>query len=152
MKTISIINDCGYYNDRTPFLLTDGTVELSVELLPVCGEFYLVGKNNSIPTDKIKIVAGQQIVIKELKAGVFTSAIKHYLRGELIEIYPVETLVLKDVDGKVYGVPEIKELNERLAYAEKQIACLNETNITLTEAVKKLHERLKNLEKINEGD
>ena len=87
-----------------------------------------------------------------LSAGVLSATIKHYLRGELIDVYPVEGLILKDVDGKVYGVPEVEHLKSKLADAEKRIQAIEQKNLSISQILTNLNNRIKNLEKINEGD
>lgn len=152
MKTINIINDSGFYADNTAELLTDGTMQITVNLPKMHGDFFMVATNAGRHITKHKLASGEIFTISGLKAGVFTATLKHYLRGELVSVYPVETLILKDVDGKVYAVPEVEELKTRLSAAEKRMDRLEQDNITLTAAVKKIHARLKTLEKFNEGD
>lgn len=152
MRTINIISDNGFYAERDAYLLTDGTLELSVNLPQDSGEYFFVYKNRGKGPIKIKLEREESVVIKGLESGELTATIKHYLRGELLEIYPVEGLVLKDVDGKVYGVPIIEHFKAELDGAEKRIKALESTASAFTEIIKKLNFRIKNLEKINEGD
>ena len=135
MRTVTIkTNGIGRYDDVSPFLVESGTLELKINLPNVQGEFFLVtelnGKNDgakAIPRDGTVMLTG-------LAAGELHAAVKHYLRGDLIETYKVEPLLLKAVDTALSAMPEIasitaecavllkktEELTKRLTYAEER--------------------------------
>ncbi len=125
MKTITLkSNGIGRYEDVSPFIITNNALELIVELPNVCGEFFLVFQNNS-KTETMLLPRGGMITLKELTAGELCAEIKHYLKGELIKTYKIESLLLKEADGSIVAEPEIAALtreNARLAglFAEEQ--------------------------------
>lgn len=118
MKTVTIKQGClGRYDDVSPFLVESGTLALHFVLPRVSGEFYLAvlcsydgGKNQQT----IKIPAAGDIELSGLQAGELHAEVKHYLRGELIETFPVEPLIIKNVEESVRAFPEIEALQEQI--------------------------------------
>lgn len=118
MKTVTIKHGClGRYDDVSPFLVEDGTLALHFVLPRVSGEFYLAVHHhfeNGQSTETIRIPASGDVGLSGLQAGELHAEVKHYLHGELIETFPVESLLIKDVDGAVHVFHEIRLLDEKI--------------------------------------
>lgn len=149
MRKIKIKSDgLGRYDDVSPFLIESGVLELAIELPEISGEFYLVSELNGKETVK-PIARGSSVMLDGLQAGELKAAVKYYLRGELIEVYKVEPLLLKAVDKELSAMPEFalltgelaawkertETLEKRLAeadeHAERADKCLEELQVKL---------------------
>ena len=125
MKTIIIKQGClGRYDDVSPFLGESGTLALHFVLPRVSGEFYFVvwhsydgGQNQRT----IKIPETGDIELSGLHAGEIDGKVEHYFRGELIDTFPIEPLIIKNVEGSVRAFPEIKALEARAEAVQKTI-------------------------------
>ena len=139
MKTIILKNSgIGRYDDVSPFIIADNALELKVELPNYNGEYYLVAKNNGA-TFKRTIPHDGNIKLDGLTAGGFNAEVKHYLKGELIKVYKVEPLLLKEVDGTLSAMPEIEQLKGEISALNKE---LKEAKEEQTKSIKRLEERL----------
>ena len=110
MKTIILkSNGLGRYDDVSPFIIADNALAVKIELPPYNGEFYFVAENNG---NKFKLTIPQngEIVLDGLSAGELNAEVKHYLKGELIKVYKVEPLLIKELDGSLSAMPEIEAL------------------------------------------
>lgn len=151
MKTIKLLSyGIGRYDDVSPFIIADNSLELKVELPNVNGEFFLIAKNND-KTIKMSLSKYEPAKIEGLTAGELKAEVKHYLKGVLIKVYAIEPLVLKEVDGSISAMPEIAELKTQLAdlsisfasykeEANKTIEELRKELATATQTVKGLHD------------
>ena len=119
MRTIILKpSGVGRYDDVSPFIITDNRLELKVELPYFNGEFYLVAENNG-KTFKMLLPRHGVISLNELTAGELNAEVKHYLKGELIKVYKIEPLLLKEVDGTLSAMPEIAALKAELSECDK---------------------------------
>lgn len=127
MKKINLkSNGIGRYDDASPFLIERGALELEIELPDKSGEFYFVAELNGKKTTK-PLVGGSPVTLTDLTAGELKAAVKHYLRGELIEVYKIEPLLLKTVEKELSAMPEIALLTGEIAALKKEVAALKTT-------------------------
>lgn len=111
MKTIKLKSKgIGRYDDVSPFLLESGELELHVTLPKASGELFLVAELNGKALGALPIAKDGTVSLGGLSAGELHAEIKHYLRGELVEAYKVEPLLLKSVDTSLAAMPEIAAL------------------------------------------
>lgn len=126
MKTINLkSNSLGRYADVSPFVIADNKLKLKVELPNINGEFFLVAENNG-KTFKKSLSRIEPVILEELTAGDLQTEVQHYLKGELIKIYKVEPLILKEVNGSLSGTPEIVDLQAQIIALSKTVADLGE--------------------------
>ena len=140
MRTITLkSNGLGRYDDVSPFLVESGTLELKFNLPNRNGDFFLVTELNSKNGGAKQISLDGTLKLEGLEAGELKAEVKHYLRGELIETYKVEPLLLKAVDTDLSATPEIavltaeyeimrEELNALEKWQEKAVDYADETN------------------------
>ena len=144
MKIIKLKpNGVGRYDSVSPFIVTDNRLELQVELPNFNGEFYLVYKIND-KTDKRLLPRSGQIILENLSAGELNAEVKHYIKGELVKVYKVEPLLLKEVDGTISALPEIEELHRHICAVERYFT---EYKQSAEESKKALSEQLEHAEK-----
>lgn len=121
-------NGLGRYDNVSPFLIESGALALEIYLPDKSGEYYLVSELNG--KEKVqRIIRGSSVTLSDLETGELKAAVKHYLRGELIEVYKIEPLLLKAVDTQLSATPEIaflmgecQAMREKLEAAEKSLA------------------------------
>lgn len=126
MRTITIKpKGLGRYDDVSPFLVESGAFELKIVLPNLNGELFFVSELNGKNGGAKSIPRDGTITLTGLEAGELHAEVKHYLRGELIETYKIEPLLLKAVDTSLSAMPEIafltgecKSLREKLEAAE----------------------------------
>ena len=122
MRTIILKpNGVGRYDNVSPFMIADKELELKIDLPNFNGEFYIVAENNG-KTFKMLLPRDGVIALDELTAGELNAEVKHYLKGELIKIYKIEPLLLKEVDGTLSVTPEIAELKAIINALDKSFA------------------------------
>lgn len=131
----------GRYKDNSPQIITDGKLELNIELPAFNGEFYFIAENNGAKFKQL--LKDGSIKLENLSAGELKVAVEHYLKGELIKSYSVESLVLKEVDGGLATEPQISELQRRIAELEEGFA---EFKKQACKVHNTLYERLKKAE------
>lgn len=141
MRTITIKSmRLGRYNDVSPFLVESGTIELKILLPNLNGEFFFISEINGKNNGAKLIPLSGAITLDGLEAGELRAEVKHYLRGELIETFKVEPLLLKAVDTTLSATPEI-------ALLTGEIAALHNENKMLTKALDGANTRLETAEK-----
>lgn len=114
MKIINLkSNGVGRYEDVSPFIIADKTLNLKFNLPAVNGEFYLITEINGVKVKRV-ISSDGNISLDGLSAGELRAEVKHYLKGELIKAYRIEPLLLKDIDGSLSAEPEIIALRREL--------------------------------------
>ncbi len=119
MRTIILKpSGVGRYGDVSPFMITDNSLELKVELPNVNGEFYFIAENNGKQYKKLLPRDGAA-TLDRLVAGELNAEVKHYLKGELIKVYKIEPLLLKEVDGTLSAMPEIAALKAEISALDK---------------------------------
>lgn len=150
MRTITIKSRrLGRYDDVSPFLVESGELELKINLPNLGGEFFFVyepiGIKDSSVRGKLPINGDGKITLSNLAAGELRAEVHHYLRGQFIEAYKVEPLLLKAVDTKLSAMPEIAFLTaECQALREKTEAvekAFTEAKKRADEAEKRNRER-----------
>ncbi|MDE6274348.1 MAG: hypothetical protein K2L87_04805 [Clostridiales bacterium] len=113
MRTITITsNQLGRYDDVSPFLMERGELELAFVLPKQSGEFYFVPIMNDVAGKAIYIPRGGTVTVEITETGEFKGEVKQYLRGELVEVYHVDALIVKKVDTGFTATPEIVVLRE----------------------------------------
>lgn len=128
MRTIKLkSNGVGRYDNVSPFIIESGALELKAELPQKSGEFYLVTELNGKSGGAKLIPKDGTVSLTGLEAGELKAAVKHYLRGELIEVFKVEPLLLKAVDKELSAMPEIARLTGEIAALKKEVAALKTT-------------------------
>jgi len=131
----------GRYDDVSPFIVALEGLELSIERPALSGDFYLVAELNGRFYEAQKIPARGTVTLTDLEAGELHIEVKHYLRGDLIDVYPVEPLLLKRVDFAFSAMPEIALLkgeNEKLRNDMNELAEWQESVFSeLREAIEK---------------
>lgn len=138
MRTITIkTKGLGRYDDVSPFLVESGELELKINLPNLSGEFFFVSELNGKSFGAQHLPREGTVTLTGLEAGELHAEVKHYMRGELIETYKVEPLLLKAVDTQLSAMPiiafltgECRSLRDKAEAAEK----------ALTEAVKRADE------------
>lgn len=144
MRNIKLnFHGVGRYDDVSPYLITDNTLLLQIELPNSSGEFYLAVKNNGT-LSKYKLSEDGLINIEGLCAGEFYAEVKHYLKGELIKVYKIEPLILKEAEGSLSAIPEIEELRRKNA---ELVQSFKDYVVKTSERKQKLNERIRILEK-----
>lgn len=124
MKTITLnSNGLGRYDDVSPFVLTDGKLELEIIVPKRNGLFYFVGENNDVKF-QVLIPASGSLILDGLTPGELIGEVKHYLKGELIESYNVETLLLRKLDGSCTADPAIAKLTSEVQIIKGKNAVL----------------------------
>ncbi len=141
MKTITIKHGCmGRYDDVSPFLVDGGALVLHFVLPRVSGEFYFVVWNSfdgGQNQQAIKIPATGDIELSGLRAGELHTEVKHYFRGELIEAFHIEPLIIKDVDRSVRAFPEIEALREQIEGLKETVIDLEKKNAEAVQGLQK---------------
>lgn len=138
LKTIILKpTGAGRYKDNSPQIITDGKIDLNIELPALNGEFYFIAENNGVKHKQL--LDGGRITLEDLSAGELKVAVKHYLKGEFIKSYSVESLILKEVDGGLYAEPQISEHERRIKELEEDIASKEKAWL---KAVSEIYERL----------
>ncbi len=134
MRKVTLqLNMLGRYDDASSFHLEREELEISFSLPKQSGEFYFLPIMNEVAGKAIYIPRGGTVSVKISETGEFKGEVKHYLRGDLIEVYHVESLIVKSVDTGFTATPEItalrqenellrKEMNELKERAEKVFA------------------------------
>lgn len=120
-------NILGRYDDVSPFLMEREELEISFTLPKQSGEFYFLPIMNEIAGKAIYIPRGGTVSVKISETGEFKGEVKHYLRGELIEVYHVESLIVKSVDAGFTVTPEITVLRAENESLRKEIQELNKS-------------------------
>lgn len=122
MRTITILsNQLGRYDDVSPILLERGELELSFSLPKQSGEYYFLPIMNDVAGKAIYIPRGGTVNVSIAETGELQGEVKHYLRGELIEVYHVEPLIVKKVDTGFTATPEIIALRQENELLRKEM-------------------------------
>lgn len=127
MKTIKLDPyGIGRYDDVSSFIIADKGLKIKVELPQVNGEFYVVAKNNG-KVFKQQLVRDRETELDGLTAGELICEVKHYIKGELIKVYKIEPLLLKQLDVTLSAMPEIEALCQAITSLEEiQASTINE--------------------------
>ncbi len=133
MRTVTIKSKgLGRYDDVSPFLVENGTLLLKIVLPNLSGEFFFVTELNGKSGGAVSVPKGGLMTLTDLEAGELRAEVKHYLRGELIETYKVEPLLLKAAETDLSATPEIafltaecETLRKRAEELEKSLTRAN---------------------------
>lgn len=135
MKTIKLRSGrIGRYEDSAPVLVEQGELELRVEFPARSGKFFLVTDLNNKSGGAKLIPPNGLISVAITEAGELCAAVKHYLRGELIEIFQIEPLLIKSVEKTLSATPEY-------AFLTGEIAALKDRAETLEKALTDMEKR-----------
>lgn len=141
MRTITIKTKClGRYDDVSPFLVEGGELELKIKLPNLSGEFFFVSELNGKSKEATPIPHDGAVALTGLEAGELHSEVKHYMRGQLVETYKVEPLLLKAVDTQLSAMPEI-------AFLTAECQALREKTEETAKALTRANERADEAEK-----
>ena len=123
MKTIQLkANGMGRYGDVSPFPMGDLEIEL-VGIPSYSGEFRFVAQCNGIKCAESTVSAAQnrvKIPRDKLTAGRFSCFVSHYSKGMEVKRFPVEDLLITELNASVSADPEIAEMSRRIAELERQ--------------------------------
>lgn len=123
MKTIQLkMNGMGRYGDVSPFPMGDLEIEL-IGIPSYSGEFRFVAQCNGIKCAESTVSAAQnrvKIPRDKLTAGRFSCFVSHYSKGTEVKRFPVEDLLITELNASVSADPEIAEMSRRIAELERQ--------------------------------
>ena len=138
-------NGLGRYDDVSPFLIESGALALEIDLPDKSGEYYLVSELNG--KEKVqRIIRGSSVTLSDLETGELKAAVKHYLRGELIEVYKVEPLLLKSVDKDLSAMPEFALLTGELVALKERTETLEKRLTQAEERAERADKRFEQLQ------
>lgn len=142
MRTIKLKpNGVGRYDDVSPFLITDRSLEITIQLPAVNGEFYFVAENNGLKINKYIHTDGK-VKLEGLTAGELRAEVKHYLKGELVLTYIVEPLLLKEANGNLSAETDIVALRREIQGLKEEIENFKSDQIILHRQMNELLEKL----------
>lgn len=124
MKTIQLkSNGMGRYGDVSPFPI--GELELELIGIPsYSGEFRFIAYCNGAKCAESTVSAAQNRIMihrDKLTAGRFTCFVSHYSKGTEVKRFPVEDLLIFNLNESVYADPEIAQMVRRIAALEQQV-------------------------------
>lgn len=121
MKTIQLkINGMGRYGDVSPFPVGDMELEL-VGIPSYSGEFRFVALCNGVKCAESTVSATQnrvKIPRDKLTAGRFSCFVSHYSKGTEVKRFPVEDLLITELNASVSADPEVAQMSRRIAALE----------------------------------
>lgn len=118
----------GRFDDESPFLIGAGVLDLNFLLPQKVGEFYLTWRIEDVTQSvTVQIPKSGEIAIKCSSSGRLEMQVKHYISGELVGVYKVESLLLKKVDDGISSAPEIAEMQRKIALLQKELCEQKET-------------------------
>ena len=123
MKSIQLkANGMGRYGDVSPFPVGDLEIEL-IGMPSYSGEFRFVAQCNGVKCAESTVSAVQnrvKIPRDKLTAGRFSCFVSHYSKGTEVKRFPVEDLLITELNASVSADPEIAEMSRRIAALERQ--------------------------------
>ena len=129
MKTIQLkMNGMGRYGDVSPFPMGDLEIEL-IGIPSYSGEFRFVAQCNGIKCAESTVSAAQnrvKIPRDKLTAGRFSCFVSHYSKGTEVKRFPVEDLLITELNASVNADPEIADMSRRIAVLERQAQSLQQ--------------------------
>ena len=116
------------YDDASTFAL--GDLELSMNNIPSkSGEFRFCGFCNGKQVVKATVTAERNTVTipaGKLEAGKFAAYVMHLVGGQEIKRYPIEALLIAEVNGTLAADPEIAALTAEIAALKKEASAAKE--------------------------
>ena len=138
-------NGLGRYDDVSPFLIESGALALEIDLPDKSGEFYFVSELNG--QEKVqRIIRGSSVTLSDLETGELKAAVKHYLRGELIEVFKIEPLLLKAVEKDLSAMPEFALLTGELVALKERTETLEKRLTRAEDRAEREDKRLEELQ------
>ena len=143
MKTIQLkANGTGRYGDASPFPVGDLDLEL-IGIPSYSGEFRFLGFCNGAKCAESTVSAAQnrvKIPRDKLTAGRFSCFVSHYSKGTEVKRFPVEDLLITDLNGGACADPEIAQMSRKIAVLEQQEQSLLKEFIAEKQARKEAEE------------
>ena len=137
MKTIQLkVNGMGRYGDVSPFPMGDLELEL-VGIPSYSGEFRFVALCNGVKCAESTVSATQnrvKIPRDRLTAGRFSCFVSHYSKGMEVKRFPVEDLLITELNANASADPEIAQLSRKIAALETQAQKLQQALNAETQA------------------
>ena len=107
-----------------------GDLELSMNNIPSkSGEFRFCGFCNGKQVVKATVTAERNTVTipaGKLEAGKFAAYVMHLVGGQEIKRYPIEALLIAEVNGTLTADPEIAALTAEIAALKKEASATKE--------------------------
>ena len=136
MKTILLKpNGTGRYDDVSPFIMTNGQLDLKIILPNQNGDFFLVTENNGTKR-KYDLPGSGSVTLENLEAGELLVTVKHYLNGVMVKQYEVEPLILCEVDDGLKCTPEFVHLQKQIDEIKKTYDTIKNDHATLIGVLK----------------
>lgn len=124
MKRIQLKqNGMGRYIDVSPFPMGDLELEL-IGIPSYSGEFRFIAQCNGIKCTESTVSTANNLVIiprDKLTAGHFSCFVSHYSKGTEVKRFPVEDLLVFDLNESMYADPEIAQMTRRIMVLEQQV-------------------------------
>lgn len=140
MKTIQLkMNGMGRYGDVSPFPMGDLEIEL-VGIPSYSGEFRFVAQCNGVKCAESTVSAVQNrvnIPRDKLTAGRFSCFVSHYSKGTEVKRFPVEDLLITELNASVSADPEIAQMRREIETLKGLTAHLEKMVQSLTAAAEK---------------
>ena len=123
MKTIQLKQyGIGRYDDVSPFPLGDLEIEI-VGIPTYSGEFRFVAlcngrkcADNTVSTTQNRVIIPRD----KLTAGRFSCSVSHYSKGTEVKRFPIEDLLISELNTDIYADPEIAKMARMILDLEKQ--------------------------------
>lgn len=129
MRTIKLKEGAmGRFDDESPFLIGADPLELKFLLPQKVGDFYLTWRIEDVTQRTTCLIPKNgEVAIDCAASGRLEMQVKHYISGELVGMYKVESLLLKKVDDSISASPEIAELQREMSLLQKEVSWQKET-------------------------
>lgn len=116
------------WDDASTFTL--GELEIALNNFPTkSGEFLFCGYCNGKQVAKASVTAEKNTVTipaEKLAAGKFSAYVLHAVNGTEIKRYPIEGLLIAEVNGTLAADPEIAALTSEIAVLKKEASAAKE--------------------------
>lgn len=132
MKTIILKqNGMGRYGDVSPFPI--GDLELELQGIPTySGEFRFLAYCNNVKCSENTVTAANNRVSiprEKLVAGRFTCVVIHYSKGIEVKRFPVEDLLVTQLETGFQAFPELAQMEQRISALERGLSDERESRI-----------------------
>lgn len=139
MKTIQLKqHGLGRYTDVSPFPL--GDLEIELQGVPVFnGEYRFIAFCNGSKVSENTVTTSKNVVIisrDKLNAGRFSCYLSHYLKGMEVKRFPIEDLLISDVNSDIYAQPEIAVLEQNIRLLRQEVEREKQIRTQAVEQVK----------------
>lgn len=142
MKTIILKqNGMGRYGDVSPFPM--GDLEIELQGIPTySGEFRFLAYCNNVKCSENTVTAANNRVSiprEKLVAGRFSCVVIHYSKGTEVKRFPVEDLLVTQLETGFQAFPELAQMEQRISALERG---LNEERESRIAYVRNSEERM----------